>query len=120
MGCSSILAGDFLLHKGSEEAHLAALGQVCQHTGGAQAFQHGAGHTGGLLELLRGDILLPVDGGTLQRGGGSAAHAFQGTEGQAHLAILHDILVAPALAQLDGQERIPAGELFLSKQISGL
>ena len=38
------------------------------------------------------------------------AQTLQGAEGQAHLAILHDILVAPALAQLDGQERIPAGE----------
>ena len=35
-----------------KQAHLAAFGQVGQHTGGAQAFQHGAGDAGGLLELL--------------------------------------------------------------------
>ncbi len=43
-----------------------------------------------------------------QRVGGGTAQTFQGTEGQAYLAVLHHILGAAALAQLDGQELVAA------------
>ena len=52
--------------------------------------------------------------------GGSTAEALQGAEGQAHLVVLHHILGAAALAQLDGQKLVPAHQHFVHSRFIGI
>ena len=70
----------------------------------AQTVKDGVADAGSLLKLLDGEVLLPVESGLFQRIGSGTAKTLQGRERQPHLAVLHDITGAAALAQLDGQE----------------
>ena len=85
-----------------EETYLTALRQVAQSAHLPQTVEDALTDAGSLLQLFHRDIFFRVDGHTLQRIGGGPAQTLQRREGQAHLAVLHDILGAAALAQLDG------------------
>ena len=61
----------------SEKAHLAAFRQVAQSAHLTQAVDDAAAHAGGLLQLLDGEVLLPMEGGVFQRIGGGTAQTFQ-------------------------------------------
>ena len=57
----------------SEEAHLAALGQVAQGAHLTQTVQDALTDAGGLLQLFHREVLFAVDGHLFQCIGGSTA-----------------------------------------------
>ena len=61
----------------SEKAHLTAFRQVAQSAHLTQAVDDAAANAGGLLQLLDGEVLLPMEGGVFQRIGGGTAQTFQ-------------------------------------------
>ena len=91
-----------MLSESLEEAHLTALRQVAQSAHLTQTVQNAAADTGSLLQLFHREVLFAVDGHLFQCIGGSTAKTLQRRERQTYLAVLHHILGAAALAQLNG------------------
>ena len=64
----------------SEKTHLTAFRQVAQSAHLTQAVDDAAANAGGLLQLLDGEVLLPMEGGVFQRIG-SRVFPPEGREG---------------------------------------